>query len=767
MVDPSRVWKPSLFFRARSFLAPSFAKPSVFPLRLTIAVTLEPPTPTVDLRFPDTRLSHVEVCELESSVSADTASFGRIAAFEIGLVDREELVRVSGDLFERLGSARTGGKNYRRTGDGDEQTSLVFDSPTARDREGYRASFHEVDDPRSLAARTVKKMSVWDMILPLLEPPLSFDFEHFVGLPTDLYAFQPDGIRFLATNQSALLGDEMGTGKTVQTIVALRLLFQNGTIRSALIVVPLAMLLNWDRELEKWAPTLTGVTVVHGPKEQRVAKWERPAHVWIATYGTVRADIDFVLERCSFDLVVLDEIQNIKNPGAQQSRAAKRLPRKWAWGLSGTPIENRLEDLVSIYGFLKPGLLQAEGLTPLAARNAIKPWFLRRRKRDVLKDLPDKKAFDQWIALEGAQRAAYEQAEEQGRVYLRELGDEVTVTHVLELLTRLKQLCNRDPKTGQSAKLEFLIDKLDEAVAADSKVLVFSQYKSEGTDFLTEQLFRFRPVVITGDRTAQERARAVDTFQNDDRCKLLLATPKAGGVGLNLVAGNYVFHFDHWWNPATVRQAEDRVHRIGQTKDVFVYHLWTEGTVEDRIRGILERKRKLYDDVIDELSNVQSSGLSEAELFELFDLKKPKKERSRRKGADTPDQVLERLLELSDREFEDAVRHFYECLGFSGRLTPSSRDAGVDVVIQRPTPGGLEKCAVQCKRYRRENSVGVHFARELLGVITSDLSFAKGILVTTSSFTADCRNFAAKHGRLELIDGYRLSRLIVDAGLEL
>jgi SNF2 family DNA or RNA helicase len=700
------------------------------------------------------------------SVSDDLVDLGEVAAFDIDIRALLEGAKVSGDLFVPLGRARSDGRKYGRTGevDGDGQSTLPFNAPTSRDKDGFRKSFTEITARSGATRRT---MTIWDLILPLLEAPLSLDFPRFFDLPSPLYPYQVDGVHFLVRSEGALLGDDMGTGKTVQTIVALRVLFQSGRIASALIVVPLALLKSWDRELQRWAPTLSGVTVVRGPAPQREIQWEKAAHIWIATYGTVRSDIDHICKKHHFDVVVLDEIQAIKNPRVAQSQAAKQLPRRISWGLSGTPIENALDDLVSIYDFLKPGLL-SEGVSPQQAKAAIRDHFLRRRKQDVLQDLPDKKAFDLWLALDEEQRAAYDAAEREGRVWLESLGGEITVQHVLALLQRLKMLCNRDPKSAKSAKLEVLEEKLEEATSEGSKCLAFSQYKAEGVDLIVKRFAQYKPARLTGDATGAQRDKAVQSFQTDDQCRLLVATPKAGGVGLNLVAANYVFHFDHWWNPATVQQATDRVHRIGQTKEVFVYHLWTEGTVEERIYALLERKQKLYDDVIDDLSNVESSGLSEDELFGLFGLKSPRQRQEAAANSGSGDGTLDRLLAMAPQDFEAAVALLYEELGFGTRVTPPSRDGGVDIVASRSTTGGgSEKYAIQCKRYDRQRNVGSPEVRELLGFLARDRSFTKGVLVTTSDFTPDCRKFVEGQGNLELINGSRLVRLIAQANMSL
>ncbi len=733
---------------------------------ITISAGLDPAAPSVDFLFPNVAVVDTRLVLDPPAVSEDLVDFPGVETLCPAVEALLGQADVSENLYEPLRRARVDGKVYesrsRRLAEQDEPKTK--DKPKVhRDKDGLRKSY-SITKSGHVTKRNL--MQIWDLILPILQPPLSFDFTDLLVLPNALYAFQVDGVRFLAERDGALLGDDMGTGKTIQAIVAMRMLFQSGEITSALIVVPLTLLRNWDRELFKWAEPLSGVTVVRGTREERKEQWQQLAHVYIATYGTVRNDIDSILKHRAFDLVVVDEVQAIKNREAEQSKAVKQLPRQRAWGLSGTPIENRIDDLVSIFEFLKPGQLPITGITPRVAKARIAPHFLRRRKRDVLDDLPEKQAFDRWLDLEDAQRAAYEEAERSGIVFLRELGATVTVQHVLGLLLKLKQLCNRDPRSGESCKLDYLHAQL-EKLPEDCKALVFTQFIGEGLSFIAEAFEYLKPAIVHGQVSGGSRDAEVMRFQQDDSCRLFIATPKSGGIGLNLVRGNYVFHFDHWWNPATVRQAEDRAHRIGQTRDVMVFHLWIAGTVEERIHGILEAKRKLYADVIDELSNVEMSGLSETELFSLFGLRAPRKE------GMAPEPVgrrglLHSLVAMEPGDFERLVARVYEELGYGTRVTGGSHDSGVDVEASRTTTAtGREMLAIQCKCYSPSNSVGRPECQKLLGVLSTNRQYNKAIIVTTSDFTSEARALVANDGRIQLIDGETLLKLIAETGLEL
>ena len=467
-------------------------------------------------------------------------------------------------------------------------------------------------------------ISKWDALWPLLQPPLNFAFPESLDFPSDLRPYQIDGVRFLADNDNALLADDMGTGKTVQTTAALRILAQKGKVRSALIVCPLAVLSSWERHILDWGRVLTCV-VVRGNKNERKLQWETEAHVYITTYETIREDIDSMAdgEPPTFDLVVADEVQKIKNSRTAAAKAMRSIVCARRWGLSATPFENRAEELVSVFAFIKPGLLVSDRETAQSIKHKIAPFFLRRTKEVLKGELPEKVHDVAWLELGQNQRRVYDMAEQQGVVELEKQGESVTVSHVLALLQKLKQLCNFEPRSGESVKLDSLRERLDEVAEQGSKALVFTQFKDFGVTRIKNALSS-HALHYTGDLSYAERERTLERFARDPSSNVLICTQAAAGLGLNLTAANYVFHFDHWWNPARTGQAEDRAHRIGQKKTVFVYHLWVKNTVEERIYKILQRKRAQFEEIIGPMSNAEGTGLSEDELFEVFGLKRGK-----------------------------------------------------------------------------------------------------------------------------------------------
>src|SRR5262249_45633387 len=431
-----------------------------------------------------------------------------------------------------------------------------------------------------------------DRLLFLLQPPLQNLFAgRQVRLPFQPYPYQMEGIAFLMPRHVALLADEMGLGKTAQTILALRLMFHTGLIRSALVVCPKPLVNNWSRELHTWAADVP-FEVVNGDLDaRRAAWWVSNCPLKVVNYELLTRDVDLVQdERVAFDVVVLDEAQRIKNRESKTSQVVRGLRRDRSWALTGTPIENKPDDLVNLFAFLDPERIPPE--TPVKRLPALTgDCILRRTKEEVLADVPPKTVRDTFLELTPAQQEAYNLAEKEGVVRLNALGDTITVQHVFELVMRLKQICNFDPLTGQSAKLEQLEADLAEVADSGRKAIVFSQWV-EPLERLARELATFGPLQFHGRIPARERQAILNRFQADSWKHVILMSYATGSVGLNLQFTNYVFLFDRWWNPAVEDQAINRAHRIGQKEPVFVTRFVTQGTIEGRIAEVLERKRE-------------------------------------------------------------------------------------------------------------------------------------------------------------------------------
>ena len=444
--------------------------------------------------------------------------------------------------------------------------------------------------------------------------------------PADLMPFQRDGVHALIKMDRLLLSDDMGLGKTVQAVAALRILRARGEIGSCLVVAPASLLDQWRQELARWAPELSAI-IVRGVADDRGWQWKTGKEVTLVSYDVLRQDAGLLARlqasRNAWGVVVLDEAQRIKNRN-DTSEAAKKIPRLRSWALTGTPIENDEEELASIMEFVDhdEGTPRKRYRPGAALRLRHRELQLRRRKRDVLHDLPPKLETRLTIPLHRDQRESYEKAEREGIVYLRSLGAEVGIQHVLELITRLKQICNADPRTGASSKMDDIEDRLWTLAAQGHKALVFSQYTSDtsGVAAAANHLRAFNPLTLTGDTPADRRSELINQFKTGNTHKALIMSLRAGGLGLNLQEASYVFHLDRWWNPAVERQAEDRSHRLGQTVKVNVIKYTCEDTIEERIDRILRRKQALFDRLVDDVSMDLSTRMNRKELLELFGL---------------------------------------------------------------------------------------------------------------------------------------------------
>jgi SNF2 family DNA or RNA helicase len=465
-----------------------------------------------------------------------------------------------------------------------------------------------------------------DRLLYLLQPPLDSLFTgEQVEVPFEPFPYQLEGIAFLMPRHSALLADEMGLGKTAQAILALRLLFHTGAIRSALIVCPKPLVFNWARELQLWAPDLPFESFAGDPDARRTTWFVSNCPLKLVNYETLTRDAELLAdERVFFDVVVLDEAQRIKNRESKTAQVVRSVRRERSWALTGTPIENHPDDLVNLFAFIDPGRVPQD-TPPKRLTQLTSDCILRRTKDHVQSDMPPKVVRDVVLELTPAQKEAYSRAEKDGVVHLNELGETLTVQHVFQLVMRLKQICNFDPLTGESTKLEQLLTDMDEVADSGRKAIVFSQWV-EPLEVLAKALEPFRPLQYHGRVPQAERTAILDRFKADPACHVLLMSYGTGSVGLNLQFTNYVFLFDRWWNPAVEDQAINRAHRIGQKHPVTVTRFLAEDTIEKRIADILEAKRKIFNDLLALAEKPANLGLSEDEIFGLFDIKaRPRK----------------------------------------------------------------------------------------------------------------------------------------------
>lgn len=470
-------------------------------------------------------------------------------------------------------------------------------------------------------------VKIEDRLGYILQPPI----ETWLGrrcleTPFEPFGYQKQGIAFLYGAHYAILADEMGLGKTMQAITTIRLLFRSGECRRVLLVCPKSLMTNWKREFELWAPEIP-ILMIEGKSERRKWLWElKNAPLRIANYELLSRDREFYDPiggaKVTYDLVVLDESQRIKNKSNATSAAARAIPRRRNWALTGTPVENSAEDLVGIFEFLSPGYLES-GLKPSQISKLVGDHILRRTKDQVLKDLPPKLIRDAHIELTPDQYETYRRAQEAGEIRLNQMGDSVTLQHAFELILRLKQICNFDPATGQSAKFDQLEADMEEIAVSGRKAIVFSQWV-QTLRILRARLQRFGPLEYHGKTSAKERDLVIERFRDDPDCHVILMSYGAGSVGLNLQFAEYVFLFDRWWNPAVEDQAINRAHRIGASGPVTVTRYVSVNTIEEKIDRILSEKRMLSEAILSDAKGLgYSMGLSQEEIFGLFNVKAP------------------------------------------------------------------------------------------------------------------------------------------------
>jgi superfamily II DNA or RNA helicase len=472
---------------------------------------------------------------------------------------------------------------------------------------------------KDLEEKKERLHSILNSSFDAIDPPAS--------LLATLRPYQLAGFQWLAFLNEAgwggILADDMGLGKTVQTLTFL-LHYKNTHERPRFLVVcPTTLIYNWEHEIRKFTPTLSHI-IHHGSKRIVSKSLFDQFDIVITTYGTMRSDIK-ALREISFDYVVLDESQSIKNPQSQVAKASLLLNCKNRLALSGTPLQNNTFDLYAQMNFLNPGMLGSREFfveqfaTPIdkfreeevtrQLRKLLFPFLLRRTKEQVARDLPEKTETILYCEMGHEQRQIYDSYRNAYRSkilgMIDEQGIERSQMHILQGLTKLRQICDspailneEQPFPNHSAKLDELSREIAENTG-DHKVLIFSQFLGM-LALLRQKLHSMgiSYVYFDGSTSATERERAIQQFQNKEDCRVFLISLKAGGIGLNLTAADYVYIVDPWWNPAVEQQAIDRTHRIGQTKNIFAYRLICKDTLEEKMLQLQDRKRSLAADLV-------------------------------------------------------------------------------------------------------------------------------------------------------------------------
>ena len=466
------------------------------------------------------------------------------------------------------------------------------------------------------------------------------------GLNGTLRPYQMTGLKWLWTNVAKGFGccmaDDMGLGKTIQVIsLILKLKEENKLKEPVLVVCPTTLMGNWIKELQMFAPSLSAITY-HGLDR----KLDTKKDVILTTYAIMRIDVEEI-KKYNWGMIVVDEAQNIKNPDTAQTVAIKALKSNIKIAMTGTPVENRLTELWSIFDFINKGYLGSlkdfqksyaipierfkENSRATKLKLSVSPFVLRRLKTDktVISDLPDKVVLNDYCYLEKAQAVLYEKT-------LNEMMDKISgfsgvnrCGNIFKLITALKQICNHPYqflKSGGtskelSGKAEKCISLVQNIIDSDEKTLIFTQYKEMG-DLLSKIILEecaTDPSFFHGSLTVPQRENLIEDFQNNKERKVMILSLKAGGTGLNLTSATNVIHYDLWWNPAVEEQATDRTYRIGQSKNVMVHRLITLGTFEEKIDEMLKSKKELADLAVYEGEKIITE-LSDDEIYEIFSL---------------------------------------------------------------------------------------------------------------------------------------------------
>ena len=435
------------------------------------------------------------------------------------------------------------------------------------------------------------RLAVGELIRPVLADPPE---------QSNLYPFQRHGVEWLVGTRGGILADDMGLGKTVQVITAMRLLFNRAEIRTALVVCPKSLVANWERELERWAPEL-GTAVMVPPARIREEAWAAVAsrrHVLLTNYEQLRDPPD-ILVRAPPDLIVADEAHRLRNYGSRASAGAFRLRPLRFWAITGTPLERNLEDFATLLSLVAPQSFAPSDARqhPSSLRSQARAFVLRRRKQEVLSDLPPVRDVTEALDLLDGQARAYRAAV---RHYRRGgKGKE------LALLTRLQALCDIEPEHRSSSKLDRVVALLEGVRENSERAVVFSYRLDPLRELqrrITERWGADAAVLLLGAMDAQEREHAIARLRRGERTLALLASSRVGSEGLTLVEANHVFLLNQWWNPSANDQARDRVVRIGQRRQVSIYRFCCRNTIEEALAKILQSKRELFDAAVDRLA---------------------------------------------------------------------------------------------------------------------------------------------------------------------
>ena len=551
----------------------------------------------VDIVFGDQKVTVAEV----KRALANKQQFVQLSDGTLGILPDEWIKKYS--LLFRVGEGKNNSLKLSRY-----HLSVVDELYEQRDEEELTVLLEEKYE-RLRQFNTIREVDPPDNLKNILRPYQVAGF-HWLNYLTEI-------------NWGGILADDMGLGKTVQALSFMdHFKSVNGNLK-ALVVCPTTLIYNWENEIKKFTPSLT-YRIHHGGTRTRIKEELTDHDVTITTYGTLRSDIKLLLS-VEFDYVLLDESQAIKNPASKVTKAAGLLNAKHRLCMSGTPLQNNTFDIFAQMNFLNPGMLgtmeffRQEFAVPIDKfgeqdrkdhlKKILYPFILRRTKEQVAKDLPEKQEMILWCEMEDEQRKIYDAYRNDFRDKIlgtiQEHGIQKSQLTILQGLMKLRQICDSPAILNEQEKFENHSIKLDELAReiveniGDHKALVFSQFLGMLALIRAKlEELGIKYEYFDGSTSAPDRQTAIESFQNNDEVRVFLISLKAGGVGLNLTAADYVYIVDPWWNPAVEQQAIDRTHRIGQTKNIFAYRMICKDTIEDKIIQLQEKKRALAKDII-------------------------------------------------------------------------------------------------------------------------------------------------------------------------
>jgi len=423
-----------------------------------------------------------------------------------------------------------------------------------------------------------------------------FNPEQYKAELAPLRSYQLDGVKWLLKNNKGILADDMGLGKTIQVLKSIQILFIQNEIKKVLVVCPVSLIKNWEDEIIKWCPELKFSRVSSNSSNIDTLKAIDSSNILITNYENIRSDPS-LFEKFNFDLIVADEVHKIRKNQSKLSKSFEKIISKRFWALTGTPIENNIEDLINLSQYIIPGVLSKSDKkrSQLIIKEVIKPYVLRRIKQHVLDELPEVKEFDVPVVLSESQKKRYE------NIISKRQKNSIKSGSYLKVLSDLREICDGGIEYEHNSKVIKAFEILSETIANNEKVIIFSYYL-DPLKALERMLHdnKYEFVTIYGEDDIPSRESNIKKFKSPD-IDILLASSKVASEGLNLTEANNVIFLNRWWNPSSNNQARDRVNRLGQEKIVKIYNIFCSDTIEERVGEILKEKTELYDKIVNGL----------------------------------------------------------------------------------------------------------------------------------------------------------------------